>query len=170
MEKTVRIAGLNTNDFTNGIGVTVSLFLQGCPHHCNGCHSPGTWDPFGGREIEQKKLTTNIINAIKANGIVRNLAISGGEPLADYNIDYTKNLIKEVQKVYPDIDIFIWTGYTLQKIEKKLKGYSNLYIIAEPFILEQRNITLCLRGSNNQKIFYVTKDFFIDETDIFDKK
>ena len=38
----IRVADINGNDVVNGIGVSVSLFLQGCHFHCEGCHNPET--------------------------------------------------------------------------------------------------------------------------------
>ena len=77
----IRVAGINGNDMVNGEGVSVSLFLQGCPFHCKGCHNPETWNPDGGNAWYEDKLIEHIIELITANGIQRNLSILGGEPL-----------------------------------------------------------------------------------------
>ena len=151
----MKIAGLNKNDFTNGIGVTVSLFLQGCPHHCPGCQNPETWDPDGGTEIDDKQLIQEIANALVANGIMRGLAISGGDPLATYNRRFTLELIQLLKYIYPGLDIYIWTGYSTAKaleILKPLPCLTGITCITEPFILAERDITLPLRGSRNQQI------------------
>ena len=89
----MRYAGLNKNDMINGKGVCVSVWLQGCPHKCSGCHNPETWDPQGGTEINRDVLIEKIKKAITANGIIRNVSILGGEPLAPYNIDDLFHLI-----------------------------------------------------------------------------
>lgn len=107
----MRIAGLNKNDFTNGIGVTVSLFLQGCPHHCEGCQNPETWDPNGGTEVNERELFQEIVEALTANNIMRGLAISGGDPLAPYNRAFTLELIQRLKYIYPELNIYLWTGY-----------------------------------------------------------
>ena len=56
----MRYAALKENDIVNGEGVVVSLFMQGCPHHCHGCFNQETWDPQGGKEIDINKLIEKI--------------------------------------------------------------------------------------------------------------
>ena len=153
----IRVAGINGNDFVNGEGVSVSLFLQGCPFHCQGCHNPETWDPNGGNIWDWNDLINHIIELISANGIQRNLSILGGEPLdTDDKREFCKQLIYKTKDKYPDIKIVIWTGYTLENLQKEsntdyiLKNID--YLIEGPFILEERDITLKWRGSRNQNI------------------
>jgi anaerobic ribonucleoside-triphosphate reductase activating protein len=152
----MRVAGFNPNDFTNGIGVTVSLFLQGCPHHCQGCQNPETWKPDAVAETPFEEVLHKVLTAISANGIIRNLAISGGDPLVSYNYDSTVALVQAVKEKYPDIKIFIWTGFTYEEIFPMLEPFddlTNIYLITDPFILAERDITLALRGSRNQRIW-----------------
>ena len=166
----MRVAGFNPNDFTNGIGVTVSLFLQGCPHHCVGCQNPETWNPEIGIETPFQVVLNQVLLAIPANGIIRNLAISGGDPLASYNYHSTVTLVQAVKEKYPDIKIFIWTGFTYNEILPILEPFNdltNIYLITDPFILEERDITLPLRGSRNQKIWLLPNQ---DVTASFDNK
>lgn len=153
----INIAGLNKNDFVNGDGVCVSLFLQGCPFHCKGCHNPETWNPNGGEERFPDVLIYEIIDAIAENGIQRNLSILGGEPLdTEEKRDFLTKLIKEVKKEYPNIKIFLWTGYIYEDIkndENLQYIFNNLDILIDgPFQLEDRDITLWLRGSRNQRL------------------
>ena len=154
----IRVAGLNKNDVVNGEGVSVSLFLQGCPHHCKGCFSQKTWNPEGGNAWYEDELIQTIIDAIAANNIQRNLSILGGEPLdTDDKREFCKQLIYKVKDKYPDIKIVIWTGYTLEDLKKEsntdyiLKNID--YLIEGPFILAERDITLKWRGSRNQNIY-----------------
>ena len=153
----IRIAGINENDFVNGKGVSVSLFLQGCPFHCKGCHNPETWNPDGGEIWDWNELINHILELITANGIQRNLSILGGEPLDTYDKrDFIRLLIKVVKSRFPDIVICIWTGYTYDQLIEIVdagKILANIdYLIEGPFILEQRDITLKWRGSRNQNI------------------
>lgn len=113
----MRIAGLYTNDFTNGYGVCVSLFVQGCPHHCPGCHNPQTWSFSGGEELPLD-IRGQIIKAISANNIIRNFSILGGEPLCPENLEEVDNIITGIRCAYPDIKIFVWTGYTLEELQQ----------------------------------------------------
>ena len=153
----IRIAGINENDFVNGKGVSVSLFLQGCPFHCKGCHNPETWNPDGGEIWDWNELINHILELITANGIQRNLSILGGEPLDTYDKrDFIRLLIKVVKSRFPDIVICIWTGYTYDQLMEIVDAGEILanidYLIEGLFILEQRDITLKWRGSRNQNI------------------
>ena len=152
-----RYAGLMTNDFVNGEGVCVSLWTQGCPHRCHGCHNPETWDFNGGYEIPND-IKGEIVKAISANGITRNFSILGGEPLCKENLDFVLNIITAVRTAYPNIKIYIWTGYTFkelidnqdERIIKILKQAN--YLIDGKYDESLRDITLPLRGSSNQNI------------------
>ena len=158
----IRIAGINENDFVNGKGVSVSLFLQGCPFHCKGCHNPETWNPDGGEIWDWNELINHILELITANGIQRNLSILGGEPLDTYDKrDFIRLLIKVVKSRFPDIKICIWTGYTYDQLIEIVDAGEILgnidYLIEGPFILEQRDVTLKWRGSRNQNIINLKK-------------
>ena len=153
----IRIAGINQNDFINGQGVSVSLFLQGCPFHCKGCHNPETWDSNGGKEYDEFELIDKIIYIIDKNGIQRNLSILGGEPLdTKEKREFIKLLIDSVKKEYPNIIICIWTGYQSNNIkdDKNLQYiFNNIdYLIEGPYIESERDVTLKWRGSRNQNI------------------
>lgn len=153
----MRYAGIIKNDVAAGKGVNVTFFVQGCSQHCPGCHNPQTWDFDGGYEFTQDTMD-NIIKALKANGVQRNLSIMGGEPLHPDNLFLTNLVITEVRKRYPDIKIYVWTGYLyedlLAKHEKLLQNIlQNIDVLIDgPFIKEQRDITLAMRGSKNQRI------------------
>ena len=152
----MRYAALKENDIVNGEGVVVSLFMQGCPHHCHGCFNQETWDPQGGKEVDINKLIGKIENAISANGVIRNFSILGGEPFALYNVRYTYYIVSQIREKYPNIKIYIWTGYYFDDI-KDNKWVRNIiqdidYIIDGPFEEDKKDITLKLRGSSNQHI------------------
>ena len=111
----MRYAGLIKNDTAAAPGICVTFFVQGCPLHCPGCHNKGSWDYDGGMEFTPKILE-EIIKALTANGVHRNLCIMGGEPLCDNNIFLTALILEEVKKFLPDVKIYIWSGYTYEKI------------------------------------------------------
>ena len=153
----IRIAGLNGNDFVNGEGVSVSLFLQGCHFHCKGCHNPETWNPEGGIEVDEGDLIQQILTLINANNITRNLSILGGEPLdTEQKRYFLRELIIRVRYYYPEIKIVLWTGYKYNDIKDKEDFKYILenidYLIEGPFKIEERDITLKWRGSRNQNI------------------
>lgn len=154
----MRYAGIIKNDFSAAPGVCVSFFTQGCPHHCEGCHNPETWDPEGGYEFTTDTLK-DIIKALQANNIHRDLCIMGGEPLCPDNQFLTLMIVNEIKEKLPDTKIYIWTGYTLNE----LKQSSNIIrikqilskcemIIDGRFIESKRDISLYMRGSANQNI------------------
>ena len=153
----MRYAGIIKNDVAAGQGVCVTFFVQGCSTHCPGCHNPQTWDFNGGYEFTQETMN-KIITALKANGVQRNFCVMGGEPLHPDNRFLTNLVINEVRKQYPDIKIYVWTGYQYEdlvaKNEKILQNiFNNIDVLIDgPYIKEQRDITLAMRGSRNQRI------------------
>lgn len=156
----IRYSGLIENDFINGEGVCVTLFTQGCPHHCPGCHNQETWDFRGGIEEDYDIILNKIIRAISKNGIMRNLSISGGEPLCEQNIDWINTLIIDIKKKYPTIKIYCWTGYeysALSELQKYVVKNIDI-LITGPYKQDQRDITLKLRGSSNQEIWNIDKN------------
>ena len=111
----------------NGQGVCVSLFVQGCPHKCPGCFNPETWNPEEGIEIPVD-LKGQIIKAISANGIIRNFFYFGGEPLAPYNLEFVNNILTAVKAAYPQILIYLWTGYTLEEFWPSVNKVKMFYM------------------------------------------
>ena len=153
----MKYATIKDNDIANGPGVGVSVFLQGCERHCDGCFNPETWDFEGGQEFTQDTLK-HIINALTANGIKRHLSILGGEPLHPNNLFLTQLIISTVKQELPETKIYIWTGYTIEELRKS-SSKALQYILSTadvlidgPYIEAERDITLPMRGSRNQRI------------------
>ena len=159
-----RYAGLNANDFANGKGTCVSFFVQGCPHHCPGCFNPETWDFNGGKELPVD-IRGQIIKAICANGITRNFSVLGGEPLCPQNRDGVNNIITGIRTAFPHIKIFVWTGYTLEELQAENNDsinniLNNIDVLIDGrYKEEEKDLTLELRGSRNQRILYKNVDF-----------
>lgn len=154
----IRIADINKNDVINGQGVCVSVWTQGCPHHCKGCHNPESWSFSGGYEVDENEIIEKILQFLVENGVQRNLSILGGEPLCIENIDFTITLLAKAKEKYPNIKTFVWTGYRMEEFSKEI--LENIDVLIDgPFILEERDITLKLRGSKNQRILYNGFDF-----------
>ena len=153
----MKYAGLMENDIVDGEGICVSLWTQGCPFHCSGCHNPETWDFDGGYEVPDD-IRGEIVKAISANGITRNFSILGGEPLCEQNLDFVLNILTSVRVAYPHIKIYIWSGYTFEElIEKKDERIIEIlkrcnYLIDGRYEESLRDTTLPLRGSSNQNI------------------
>ena len=153
----MKYSGLILNDFTAAPGVSVTFFAQGCPFRCKGCHNPETWDFEGGLEFTNNTLN-QIITGLTANGIKRNLAIMGGEPLCQENLFLTVLIINEVKRQLPDTKIYIWTGYLYEDLlndnNVRIQSILNTIdcLIDGPYIEELRDTTLSMRGSSNQRI------------------
>lgn len=158
----MRYAGIIKNDFSAAPGTCVTFFTQGCPHRCEGCHNPETWDFQGGREFTPDVLD-KIIKGLTAQGIKRNFCIMGGEPLCPENQFLTLLLVNSVKERLPDTKIYIWTGYNLDEILNEGKVGQILektdVVIDGPFIAAYKDRTLFMRGSSNQRILYKGKDF-----------
>ena len=155
----VRLSTINKNDFINGEGVSVSLWMQGCPHRCPGCHNPELWNYNGGVEKTIDEVLKEIYAAISANNIQRNFSVLGGEPLCPENIEDVIQIIKNVKASFPNIKVFIWTGYNLDELKnKEIFEYTDVLITGR-YIQALRDITLKWRGSSNQKILYKGIDY-----------
>lgn len=160
----MRYAGLIRNDFSAAPGISVSFFTQGCPHHCPGCYNPETWDFDGGKEFTYDVLN-EIEESLFANGISRSLAIMGGEPLCEQNIFLTLLIVKTIKEKYPDVKIYIWSGYTYDYLMSRITNNLHLkqvldyadFLIDGPYVEELRDISLPMRGSSNQKIIDLRK-------------
>ena len=153
----VKYATIDKNDMVNGEGVSVSLWMQGCPHRCKGCHNPELWNFNGGQEKPIMTIIEEIASALVENGIQRNLSILGGEPLCPENFEYTLYIIDWIKATFPNIKIFVWTGYELKELKQlynidKIKNIDVL--ITGRYIQELRDVTLQWRGSSNQQILY----------------
>lgn len=158
----MRYSGLIKNDITGAPGLCVSFFTQGCPHRCPGCHNPETWSFDGGKEFSTAVID-EIIEALTAQNIDRNFCIMGGEPLCEENAFLTCLVINEVKRKLPNVKIYIWTGYTyeelLTKTNPRIKECLDLadVLIDGPYMASERDITLEMRGSRNQRIIDLQK-------------
>lgn len=140
-------------DIADGEGIRVTLFVSGCSHHCKGCHNPESWNPDNGKEFteEVKEKLFKLIDRPYIDG----LTLSGGDPLFCDNIKDIRQLCFEFKQKFPNKTIWLYTGYTLDKI-KALDFLKCIDVIVDgPFIQELRDITLPFRGSSNQKIIKI---------------
>ena len=154
----MRYAGIIKNDLAAAPGVCTTLFVQGCPIHCPGCHNPESWD-FNGGELFEEEAYKKLKEAIQANGFTRTFCIMGGEPLAKNNYEAIDALISRIKQDIPDLKIWIWSGYNFKDLELikdislKRIFYNINAIVTGPFIQDKRDITLRFRGSSNQEIW-----------------
>lgn len=140
-------------DISNGEGVRVSIFVQGCHFHCKGCFNSVTWDFNGGKEFTQKTIDT-ILDLCKED-YIDGLSVLGGEPLTDENLDGVIELCRQFKAKFPTKTIWLWTGYIMEELtdaQKEVFKFIDVLIDGR-FILEQKDPTLQWRGSRNQRIF-----------------
>lgn len=159
----MRYAGIIKNDFSAAPGTSVTFFTQGCPHRCEGCHNPETWDFKGGEEVTHDTIL-EVIEAITANGLHRNLCIMGGEPLCPENQFLTNLIINSVKEKLPDTKIYLWTGYCLEDLDMNNNRIKSILeqvdcLIDGPYDKTKRDVSLFMRGSSNQRILYKGTDY-----------
>ena len=158
----MRYAAIEKCEICNGNNVGVSLYVQGCPIHCNGCFNQSTWDFNGGNEWNDETMN-KLLSLIKLPHIHR-ISILGGEPLAEENIYTVFKIIERIEnmkkdnELSKDFKIWLYTGYSLEMNEIfNCLDYNEMfncldYIVDGPYINELRDITLKFRGSSNQRI------------------
>lgn len=153
-------------DVTNGEGIGVSLFVQGCQFHCKNCFNKVTWDFDGGKKFTKDTLNT-IISLLNDEHIKR-FSILGGEPLAKENIYDVLQTIIEIRKSVTDIIIWVYTGYTFDEVKQLKYGKEILdnidTIVDGRYIDELRNLTLEFRGSSNQNIWKKINNVWVNTT------
>lgn len=146
----MRYAKIRKMDISNGAGIRVSLFVQGCNFHCKGCFNKETWDFNGGKEWN-KEIENSFIKFCQQSHITA-VSILGGEPLQQDNdlLYLLQRLKKEVNK-----PISLWTGYKFEDIpedKKELLEYIDDLTDGQ-FIEELKDYKLKFRGSGNQKTY-----------------
>ena len=154
-----RYALIRTMDISNGEGIGISLFVQGCHFHCKNCFNPETWDFNGGKEWneEVKERFIKLANGEHVNRI----SILGGEPLCQENVGTVLDLCQQLKKLYPQKKIWIYTGYTWeclvnQDFTKKI--LENVDVLVDgPYVDELQDFNLRFRGSSNQRIINVSE-------------
>lgn len=151
----LRIAGITPESIVDGPGLRWTLFTQGCPHGCLGCHNPETQPISGGREASVEELLLSICS----NPLLDGVTLSGGEPLIQP--EACLRLCLEVKKM--GLSIWIYTGYTFEWImtqgsdaQRSLIAQSDVLVDGR-FLLEERSLELLYRGSRNQRLIDISK-------------
>jgi len=166
----MRYAQVRSMDISNGEGVGVSLFVQGCPFHCKNCFNSDTWDFNGGKEWTEE--TKNKFMELIDRPYIKHVSFLGGECLAEQNLDEVLSLIKEIRISYPEKTIWLYTGYNFDLLNSKYNEYkytsfaanadewltrweiiSNVDVLVDgEYIDEQKDLTLKWQGSKNQHV------------------
>ena len=142
-------------DISNGPGVRVSIFMQGCAFHCKNCFNSETWDFKGGKEFTDETIE-KVLDLCDKNQ-VKGLSILGGEPMHPTNIDGTTKLAKAFKEKYPNKDIWTWSGFRFEDLkDKKVLDYIDV-LVDGTYKDELHDPTLKWRGSSNQRVIDVQK-------------
>lgn len=143
-------------DISNGPGVRVSIFTQGCAFNCPNCFNPETHDFNGGKEFTDETLD-KILNLCD-NENVEGLSILGGEPCHPKNIEGTTRLAKAFKAKFPKKDLWIWSGFSFDKDlkDKELMNYADVVVDGQ-YMDAVRNPSLKWKGSDNQRVIDVKK-------------
>ena len=156
-------AEIKNCDIANGPGVRVSLFVSGCTHHCPGCFNEVAWDFEYGKPFTEDTIQV-ILDMLKP-GYIRGLTLLGGEPFEPQNQGAVVELLRRVKKAYPEKSIWAFSGYLFDRdiLSGKLgdretvrEYLSYLDVLVDgPFVEARKNLSLRVRGSENQRIIDV---------------
>ena len=164
-------AEIKNFDIANGLGVRVSLFVSGCTHHCKNCFNQMTWDFKYGKEFN-REVEDLIIDYLKPEHIT-GLSLLGGEPMEPSNQRALLPFIKRVKELYPQKDIWCYTGYLFDQellsesrarceVTDELLSYIDVLVDGK-FIEELKDLSLKFRGSSNQRIIDVKQSLLKKE-------
>ncbi len=155
--KELRLAGVIRESIVDGPGMRMTIFTQGCPHNCEGCHNPQTHS-FDGGYISHPE---NILKAIDADPLLKGVTFSGGEPFMQ--AEALSMLAEEIHK--RGLNVLSYTGFTYEELLNSFDKHPDRekllmqcdYLIDGRFVLALRSLDLKFRGSSNQRIIDVQK-------------
>lgn len=143
-------------DISNGPGVRVSIFVQGCTFNCKNCFNPETHDFNGGEEF-----TDDIIEKVLSlceKDYVEGLSILGGEPMHPKNLEGVTKLAKKFKQKFPNKNLWAWTGFLFDNYlkDKEICKYLDVLVDGQ-YVDELHDPTLKWKGSSNQRVIDVQK-------------
>jgi anaerobic ribonucleoside-triphosphate reductase activating protein len=162
-------------DIANGEGVRVSFFVSGCTHHCKNCFNAETWDFNYGKPFTPE--TEKEIIGYLDHTYIRGLSLLGGEPFEPENQRVLLPFLKKVKKLFPDKDIWCYSGYAFDnellkssrarcEVTDEMLSLIDVLVDGE-YIDSQRNISLKFRGSENQRVIDVKKSLMQNKTVLY---
>lgn len=153
MEDKIRLSGIVGNSIVDGPGMRMTVFTQGCPHHCEGCHNPQTHD-FAAGYLED---VSSVVEKFKKDPLLKGVTLSGGEPFCQ--AEALILLCQEIKALKKDI--WAYSGYQYEQLmdnaapkSKDLLSYIDVLVDGK-YELADRDLTLRFRGSSNQRIIDV---------------
>lgn len=149
----MRIFGLVQDSIVDGPGFRFSCFVQGCPHHCPGCHNPESHAPQGGKEMAVEAVEAELLK----NPLTDGLTLSGGEPFAQ-----AEDCLKLAKTAHAHgLNVWSYSGWTFEYLrdqgtEAQRALLAELDVLVDgPFLIEERTLSLPWRGSRNQRVIDV---------------
>ena len=148
----LELSGIVSDSIVDGPGIRTTIFSQGCPHRCPGCHNPETWEFGCGTPMEEER----ILQIVRRNPLCKGVTFSGGEPFAQAE-GFSKLAAMLKEKGY---EVASYTGYTFEQLlqgtpaQKKLLEAIDI-LIDGPFVMAEKTLELSFRGSRNQRILDV---------------
>lgn len=151
----LRIAGIETESIVDGPGIRLTVFTQGCPHHCPHCHNSKTHDPAGGHFVN----LSEILELLEQNTLLDGVTFSGGEPFAQ--AAELVPLAREIKEL--GYHLTIYSGYTYERLRNhpdahpawlELLTFADL-LVDGPFVYAQRTLDAAFKGSANQRLIDV---------------
>ncbi len=143
-------------DISNGPGVRVSIFMQGCVFHCKNCFNPETHDFNGGKEFTSDTIA-RVLELGEKEYIV-GLSILGGEPMHPKNREGTLKLARAFKEKFPNKTVWVWSGFLFDKDLKEEKDLQYIDVLVDGrYVDELHNPLLKYRGSENQRVIDVQK-------------
>ena len=155
-------------DISDGPGVRVSIFMQGCAFNCKNCFNPETHDFKGGKEFTDE--TIDRILELSDNDNIEGLSILGGEPMHPRNIENTTKLAKTFKEKYPNKSVWALSGFKFDKDlkDKEVSKYLDVLVDGQ-YVDELHNPTLKWKGSSNQRVIDVQKSLKQNQVVLFEK-
>ena len=155
-------------DISNGPGLRVSIFIQGCTFNCKNCFNPETHDFKDGHEFNDETIQ-KILELCSQKYIV-GLSLLGGEPMHPKNIEETTRLAKAFKEKYPEKNIWAWSGYLFDEYlkDKEILNYLDVLIDGQ-YKDELHDPTLKWRGSSNQRVIDVKKSLKKNQVLLFEE-
>lgn len=149
-------------DISNGPGIRVSIFMQGCTFNCKNCFNKETHDFNGGKEFTDEVIE-KVIKLAESDEI-KGLSILGGEPLHPKNIEGATKLAKKFKSVYKDKTIWLWTGFLFDKNLKDFEILNYIDVLVDGVYKDElHDFRLKYRGSSNQRVIDVKKSLKEDK-------
>ena len=154
-------------DISDGPGIRVSIFMQGCTFNCKNCFNPETHDFCAGKEFTDETIN-RVLELCEKEHIV-GLSILGGEPMHPLNIEGTTKLAKAFKEKYPNKTIWSWTGFLFDRDlqDKEVLRYIDVLVDGQ-YKDELHDFRLKYRGSSNQRVIDVKESLKQDKVILLD--